>query len=101
MPQTVLCYTLCYTLWDGGPIQSVVRVLGMRVLWAVFLSSNTNKHGVGWGVGWGGKKTQQHSQGFPHALGFMPHIVPTGVGSDFPSPCANPAPVASVEKTNS
>lgn len=37
----------------------------------IFLSSNTNNH-VHEG---GGKKTLQHPQGFPRALGFMPSIV--------------------------
>lgn len=51
--------------------------------WFVFLLLK-HKHGVVRGVG-DDKKT--HSQGFPHTLGFMPHIVTMDVRSDFPSPC--------------
>lgn len=55
-----------------------------------------------WAVGeWGGgKKTQQHPQGFPHALGFTPHVVYPPMWGQIPlSPCANPPHhEASVEK---
>lgn len=68
--------------WQSYPASSVC--FGDAGSVDVFLKHKQTWRAMGGGDG---KKTQQHSQGFPHALGFMPHIVTTDVRSDFPSPC--------------
>lgn len=102
MPQTVLCYALFVgqTPYPESALCVCVCFGGCWFWKAVgpFFSArpaNERAPEVGAVV----RKTQQHPQGFPRSLGFMPHIVyPLLWAQISPSPCANPAPMASEEE---